>query len=109
MDAVSLIVTALVSGGHEAAKDGATAAIKGTYGALLATVKLRLPGQADSSVVRDGQTATPEAWDRLSAELADVGVAGDLVATAQALMWLIDTKGSLAGKYDVDVHDEAKS
>jgi len=109
MDAVSLIVTALASGADKTAKDGASAAVKGTYGALLATVKLRLPGLADAGKLTDGRSAVPEVRDRLAAELAGLGAAGDLVATAQALMWLVDTRGSLTGKYDVDVPDEAKT
>jgi precorrin-2 methylase len=104
MDSVSLIVTALASGAAETAEDGASAAVEGTYAALLAT----LPGQVDAEVI-GGPTAVPEIWDRLSVELAEVGASGIQVATAQALMWLVDTKGSLAGQYDVDVHDEAKS
>jgi hypothetical protein len=104
MDSVSLIVTALASGAAEAAKDGASAAVEGTYAALLAT----LPGQPDAEVT-GGPAAVPKAWDRLSAELAEVGVSGVQVATAQALMWLVDAKGSLAGRYDVAVHDGAQS
>jgi hypothetical protein len=105
MDPVSLIATALASGAAEARKDEASTAIRGSYGALLTRLKGQLSRKADAEVVIDGDAAAPEVWAWLSAELADVGVSTDLVAAAQALMWLVDAEGSQAGKYDVDVHD----
>jgi hypothetical protein len=103
MDPATLIVTALASGAGEAVKDGASSAIKGAYEALWAKVKGCLSSRTDAEVVLDGQAAAPEVWSWLSAELAAVGVPADLVATARALMWLVDAEGSQTGKYDVDV------
>jgi hypothetical protein len=105
MDPVSLVVTALSSGASEAVNDEASAAAKGAYSTLLAKVKRQLSSKADAEVVIDGHLAAREVWDWLSAELADVGVSGDIVATAQALMWLVDTEGSQAGKDEVDIRD----
>lgn len=104
MDPVTLITTALASGAGEAVKDGASSAIKGLYEALWTKVKRRLSSGTDAEVVLDAQAAAPEAWQWLSSELAEVKVSADLVAAAQALMWLIDVKGSQTGKYDVDAH-----
>jgi hypothetical protein len=50
-------------------------------------------------VVLDAQSAAPEVWRWLSAGLADVEISPDLVATAQALMYLVDAAGSQAGKH----------
>jgi hypothetical protein len=103
MDLVTLIVQALVAGAGDAVKDGAPAAIKGEYEALLAAAMRRVSEKTDAEVALDGYTAAPEVWRWLSGELTAVGVSPDLVAIARALMWLVDAEGSAAGKYDVDV------
>jgi hypothetical protein len=102
MDPVTLVVTALASGAGAAVKDETSSAIKGVYEALLAKVRRRLSNKTDAEVVFDGRGAAPEVWQWLSTELADVEISPDLVATAQAMMYLIDAAGSQAGKYAVD-------
>jgi hypothetical protein len=102
MDPVALVTTALASGAGAALKDGTSAAIKGLYEALRGKVKRRLSSRTDAEVVLDVEAAAPEVWQWLSSELAAVGVSADLVAAAQALMWLVDAEGSHAGKYEVD-------
>ncbi len=103
MDPVVLIVQALVAGAGDAVKDGASPAIRVANEALLAKVKRRVSGTTDAEVALDGYKAAPEVWRWLSAELTSVGITPDLVATARALMSLVDAEGSAAGKYDVDV------
>ncbi len=102
MDPVTLVVTALASGAGAAVKDETSSAIKGVYEALMAKVRRRLSSKTDAEVVLDGQSAAPAVWQWLSTELADIEISPDLVATAQALMYLVDGAGSHAGKYAVD-------
>ncbi len=106
MDPVALIVTALAAGAALGLKDTASAAVKDAYGSLQALMTRRLAGRRDGALGMAGYEEAPQAWDGLLvAELTSAGAAddADLVAAAQALMSLVDERGSRAGKYAVQV------
>jgi hypothetical protein len=66
-------------------------------------VKGLFAGRQRAEMVLAEHEVAPKTWkEPLLAELTKVGVDDDLVATAQALMRLIDAEGSRAGKYNVD-------
>lgn len=102
MDPVSLIVAALAAG----AQNTATGAIKDAYAGLKALVRRRLSGRPTGEVALAQHEAKPEQWGpALAAELVEANARQDAVAVeaAQRLMALLDTSGSRAGKYLVDV------
>jgi hypothetical protein len=108
VDPVTLIVTALAAGAASALQDGASAAVKDAYARLRAMVQKRFAGRPKGELVLAEHEAAPQTWQApLSAELSAAGAKSDadLVASAQALMRLVDEAGSRAGKYVVTVRD----
>jgi hypothetical protein len=106
MDPVTLIVTALAAGAASALQDATSSGIKDAYARLKALVRKRFAGHGDAAFVLARHEADPKVWEApLSAELSSAGAGGDsdLIAAAQAVMNLIDTQGSRAGKYAVNV------
>jgi hypothetical protein len=110
MEAVTLVVAALAAG----ATSGVIDALKGdvkeraeaAYAELRGLVQLRVAGHRSAEAALTGHEADPEAFEApLIKTLAELNVAADtgIVATAQALMELIDEAGSRAGKYNVTV------
>ena len=104
MDPITLIVTALGAGAGSAIQDGATAAIKQAYARLLSLARERLQRRPDGAMLLRQHAENPEQRARpLAKALSAEGAAGDaeLIATAQALLRLIDEAGSRRGKYVV--------
>jgi len=101
-------VTALAAGAASALQDGASAAVKNAYARLKALVTNRFADRPRGELVLAEHETAPETWEKpLAAELSAAGAEGDadLVATAQALMSLIDEAGARSGKYVVSVRD----
>jgi hypothetical protein len=108
MDPITLIVTALAAGAASALQDATSSAVKDAYARLTARVKKRLAAQPDGDLVLARHESAPQAWEGpLAAELSAAGAGDDpeLVATAQALMSLVDEAGSRSGKYAVAIRD----
>lgn len=106
MDPVSLIVAALAAGALAGARNTATEAVKEAYEALKGLVRHRLSGRASGEVALAQHEAKPEQWaGALEAELMEADASSDVLAVqaAQRLMALLDTAGSQAGKYLIDV------
>jgi hypothetical protein len=106
MDPITLIVTALAAGAALGITDTASSAIKDIYAGLKALVRKRLGSRPDAELVLARHEQAPETWRAsLMAELDQAGAGDDasLVATAEALMRLVDEAGARAGKYAVDV------
>ena len=106
MDPITLIVMALAAGAASGITDSASSAVKDAYAGLKALVRRRLAGRPDVELVLARHEKDPVTWQApLSTELIEAGADHDhdLVATAQALMSLLDGAGARAGKYTVDV------
>ena len=104
MDSVSLVTTALAAGAAQL--DEARASIKTSYARLKTLVFGRLGGDPKAEMVLAEYEREPEVWAApLRAELARTGTDDDpdVVAAAQELMALLDTRGSKSGKYVVNV------
>jgi RIP homotypic interaction motif len=103
MDPITLIVTALSAGVAAALQDDAKAA----YVKLRDMLKKRFSGRKVGELALAEHEAEPAMWEpQLRAELTATGAAddADLVATAQALMKLVDEAGARSGKYNVTIH-----
>ena len=112
MDPVTLIVTALAAGASagtiEALKDDVRDAVKRAYSKLRGLAKNRVVGRPDGELALERYESAPERWESvLAGELTEAGAASDadLVATAKALMELVDGAGARAGKYNVTIKD----
>ncbi len=106
MDPVTLIVTALAVGAALGLEDSASAAVKDAYSTLKALVRRRFGGRPDAELVLARHESAPGTWQApLRAELAEAGADSDpdLVTAARSLMRLIDSVGTQAGKYTVDM------
>ena len=110
VDPVTLIVAALVAGAAAGLKDTASSAVKDAYNGFKGLVRRRLAGQPDGELVLARHEQDPQVWDKpLAQELISAGADGDpaLVAAAQALLELVDSAGSAAGKYQVVASDHS--
>lgn len=97
-----MIVGALAAGAGETGK----AAVKDAYEALKRLVSKRLAGRRSAQVALVEYEVDPETWERpLAKALAESGAADDevVIVAAQQLMGLVDTAGTSAGKYTVDL------
>ena len=106
MDAVSLIMAALVAGAASAVEDGTPEAVKESYARLRDGVRGRLQGRPDGELVLARHETAPDTWRApLAGELSAAGAGTDasLVDAARALLELVDAAGSRAGKYQVTV------
>lgn len=104
MDPITLIVTALGAGVASALQDDAKAA----YVKLREMLKKRFAGRKVGEIALAEYAAVPAMWEpQLRAELAATGAEhdADLVATAEALMKLIDETAARSGKYHVTIKD----
>ena len=112
MEGVSLILTALATGATggalDALKDDVKDKAKTVYAKLHDLVRRRFRGNASAEIILSEHQADPEAYTApLSKKLTEAGAGGDaeLVATARALMELVDQAGARSGKYDVTIKD----
>ena len=112
MDEVSLILTALAAGATggalDALKDDVKDKAHAAYAKLRDLVKRRFRGNAGAEVILSEHQADPETYAApLGKKLAEAGAGSDaeLVATARALMELVDQAGARSGKYNVTIKD----
>lgn len=110
MEEVTLILTALAAGASagalDALKDDVKDKAKAAYAKLHGLVKQRFKGNASAEIMLSEHRADPETYaGPLAKKLTEAGAAGDaeLVATARALIELIDQAGARSGKYNVTV------
>ena len=110
MEQVDLILTALATGATagalEALKDDVKDKAKAVYAKLHDLVRQRFHGNPSAEVVLSEYQADPDTYaPPLAKKLTEAGVDAELVATAKALMELIDQAGAKSGKYNVTVKD----
>jgi hypothetical protein len=112
MDQITLIVTALAAGASAGAIDGLSddvrKSVKAAYGRLHDLVKQCFRGNASAEVILYEHEADPELYEApLAKKLAEAnaGDNADLMATARALMELLDQEGAKVGKYHVTIND----
>ncbi|HWG60176.1 MAG TPA: hypothetical protein VG253_00555 [Streptosporangiaceae bacterium] len=112
MEPVTLILTALATGASagalDALKDDVKDTAKATYAKLRDLVGQRFRGNPSAELVLSEHQADPETYAApLAKKLTEAGAAGDteLVATARALMELLDQAGAKSGKYNVTIKD----
>jgi len=100
VDPISLIVTALVAGTSDAARDAAGAAVRDAYAGLKSLIRRRFGGDEPDEL------ATPAQHEEsLKERLQAVGADQDeeLVRAAQEVMKHADPEGTRAGKYNVTI------
>jgi RIP homotypic interaction motif len=110
MEEVSLILTALAAGGSagalDALKDEAREKARAVYARLYALVRQRFRGNVSAEIVLSEHQSDPETYTApLAKKLTEAGVDDELVATARALMELLDQSGARSGKYNVTIKD----
>jgi hypothetical protein len=112
MEEVSLIVTALATGASagvlDALKDDVKDKAKAVYAKLHDLVSHRFRGNPSAEIILSEHHTDPEMYAApLAKKLTEAGAGDDveLVATAKALMELIDQAGAKSGKYNVTVKD----
>jgi hypothetical protein len=112
MEEVSLILTALAAGASagtlDALKDDVKDKAKATYAKLQDLVRQCFRGNASAEMVLSEHQADPEVYAApLAKKLTEAGAGNDaeLVATARALMELVDQPGAKSGKYNVRIKD----
>lgn len=112
MEEVTLILTALATGASagalEALKDDVKDKARAVHAKLHDLVRRKFRGNASAEVVLSEHQADPETYAApLAKKLAEAGACDDaeLVATARALMELVDQAGAKSGKYSVTIRD----
>jgi hypothetical protein len=112
MEQISLILTALATGASagalDALKDDAKDKARAAYARLHDLVRQRFRGNASAEIVLSEHQADPETYAApLAKKLTEAGAGddGELVATARALMELLDQAGAKSGKYNVTIKD----
>ena len=110
MDPISLIVMALAagvsSGALDALKDDAKEAAKVAYARLRGLLTKKVAGNQVAEMTLAQYDTDPKTWEApLTASLKQVGAGNDedLVATAQAVVDLLNKAGIGGGKYNVTV------
>jgi hypothetical protein len=110
MDPITLIVAALAAGASagalDAVKDDVKGAVQAAYAKLRDLVKRRFRGNAGAELILAEHQTDPVTYEApLAKKLteADAASDADLVATAKALMELVDQAGAKSGKYNVTI------
>ena len=96
MDQIALIIAALSNGARSGLQQSASSAVKSTYDSLRALAEKRLSSSKDGALVLSHHENAPEIWQSaLASELRKAGAGrdADLLATAAALIRLIDEAG----------------
>jgi|SRR5579862_6590825 len=108
MDPITLIVTALAAGASagviDGLKDDVKESVRATYEKLQHLTKRCFRGDTSAEVILYKYRADPKTYEApLVEKLAGVGAGddADLVASARALMELVDQEDAKSGKYDV--------
>jgi RIP homotypic interaction motif len=112
MESVTLILTALAAGASagalDALKDDAKDKAKATYAKLRGLVSRRFRGNPSAEIILSEHQTDPETYAApLAKKLTEAraGVDAELIATAKALMEIIDQAGAKSGKYNVTIKD----
>jgi hypothetical protein len=108
MDPITLIVTALAAGAASAMQDDAKSVVKTAFERLRHLVKKRFASPQNGEFMLEKHAAAPDIWQApLRQELESSGAASDreLIEAAQALMKLLDPRGTGASKYVVSIRD----
>ena len=112
MEEITLVLTALATGATtgalDALKDDAKDKAKAAYAKLHDLVAHRFHGNPSAELVLSEHQADPETYAApLAKKLTEAGAGDDaeLVATAKALMELVDQAGAKSGKYNVTIKD----
>jgi hypothetical protein len=112
MEEVTLILTALATGAStgalDALKDDVKDKAKAAYAKLHDLVRRQFRGNPSAEIVLSEHQADPETYAApLAKKLTEAGAGDDaeLVATARALMELVDQAGAKSGKYNVTIKD----
>lgn len=112
MEEVTLILTALATGASAGAldmlKDDVKDKAKAMYARLHYLVGQRFRGNMSAEVVLSEHQADPAMYAApLAKKLTEAGAGDDaeLVATARALMELVDQAGARSGKYNMTIKD----
>jgi hypothetical protein len=110
MEPISLIVTALAAGASSGAIEGLADTVKenakAAFAKLLELTRRRVEGNGNAEVVLSEHQNDPAAYATpLAKKLAEAGAADDteLLASAMALMKLLDQAGTSSGKYNVTI------
>jgi hypothetical protein len=96
---------ALSAGASSALQDDAKGAVKVAFERLRQLVKRRFKDPANGEYLMEKHAAAPEVWQEpLKAELVEARAADDqdVIAAAQELMKILDSRGTAAGKYNVN-------
>lgn len=106
MDAVTLIVSAVMAGLTTAATDVTKTAVKDTYEVFMNRLKNKVEGNEDAQEALAGVENKPESEARqavLKEELAEADVERDeeLIRLAQRFLAQIDKEGAQTGKYNI--------
>jgi hypothetical protein len=112
VESITLILTALAAGAStgtlDALKDDAKDRARAVYAKLHGLVRHRFRGNPSAEMVLSEHQTDPETYAApLAKKLTQAGAGDDaeLVATAKALMELIDQPGAKSGKYNVTIKD----
>lgn len=106
MEEVSLILTALATGASAGALDALKDDAKAAYVKLHDLVERRFLGNPSAEIILSEHQVDPETYAApLAKKLTEAGAGSDaeLVATARALMELVDQAGARSGKYNVTI------
>jgi hypothetical protein len=112
MDPITLIVTALAAGATAGVIDGLSddvrESVKVAYRNLHHLVRRCFRGNVGAEVILYEHEGDPRTYEApLAKKLAEAGARddGDLVASARALMELVDQDGAKSGKYHVVIRE----
>jgi RIP homotypic interaction motif len=108
MDPVTLIVTALAAGVAPALEDDPEGTVKAALARLRTLAGNRLAERPGRELVLARYDQVPDVYEKpLEHELRESGAATDaeLVSAARELMRLLDARGTVAGKYVVNIQN----
>lgn len=106
MNAVDVIVAALIAGAGAGVQDAASAAVRDTYAGLRDALSRRLAGQDQAQQVPYSLEPEAGVWPaEFTTALEESGAACDaeILAAAHRLLALTDPAGTATGKYIVDL------
>jgi hypothetical protein len=106
MDALTLIVTALISGTAASAKETASQAVKDAYNELKTLIHNKLVGKPVAEMALAQYETKPDVWKApLEDGLKEAGVAQDtaIVEAARRLMTVVQPQQAAQGKYNMQI------
>lgn len=105
MTGVELIATALAAGATAGVTGVASAAVQDAYAGLRDMLRRHLFGRQQAEHALDAEETEPGVWQAcLGRDLTETGADQDeeVLATAFALLSLVDRAGAASGRYHVD-------